>query len=97
MVCIIIRMVYTTLNGYGLYHDIYHLANFYIPWYIPKVVYTISWWYIPWGNLPDDENSQRIAVTGSLATAWCDLDLHPAQCHGDRGYVTQWLRVSHGQ
>jgi hypothetical protein len=43
-----IVMVYTMLYIYGIYHDIYHLPLLYIPWYIPKVVYTtfgVTWVY----------------------------------------------------
>jgi hypothetical protein len=40
MVYTIIVMVYTMVYIYGIYHDIYHLPFLYIPWYIPKVVYT---------------------------------------------------------
>ena len=40
MVYTMIVMVYTMVYIYGIYHDIYHLSLWYIPWYIPKVVYT---------------------------------------------------------
>ena len=40
MVYTMIVMVYTMVYIYGIYHDIYHLPLLYIPWYIPKVVYT---------------------------------------------------------
>jgi hypothetical protein len=33
-------MVYIMVYIYGIHHDIYHLPLWYIPWYIPKVVYT---------------------------------------------------------
>ncbi len=33
-------MVYTMVYIYGIYHDVYHLPLLYIPWCIPKVVYT---------------------------------------------------------
>ncbi len=33
-------MVYTMVYIYGIYHGIYHLPLLYMPWYIPKVVYT---------------------------------------------------------
>jgi hypothetical protein len=40
MVYTMIVMVYTMVYVYGIYHDTYHLPLLYIPWYIPKVVYT---------------------------------------------------------
>ena len=40
MVYTLIAMVYTMVCIYGIYHGIYHLPLLYIPWYIPKVVYT---------------------------------------------------------
>jgi hypothetical protein len=40
MVYTMIVMVYTMVYIYGIYHDIYPLPLLYIPWYIPKVVYT---------------------------------------------------------
>jgi hypothetical protein len=36
MVYTMIVMVYIC----GIYHDVYHFPLLYIPWYIPKVVYT---------------------------------------------------------
>ena len=40
MVYTMIVMVYTMVYIHGIYHDIYHLPLLYIPWYIPKVVYS---------------------------------------------------------
>jgi hypothetical protein len=47
MIYTIIVMVYTIVYTifllyiyHGIYHGIYHLPISYIPWYIPKVVYT---------------------------------------------------------
>ncbi len=33
-------IIYTMVYIYGIYHDINYLPLLYIPWYIPKVVYT---------------------------------------------------------
>jgi hypothetical protein len=58
MVYTMIVMVYTMVYIYGtmMYHDLYHLPILYIPWYIPKVVYT-TFGQGQWGGIYHEATS----------------------------------------